>query len=71
MSQRVLCIDNGIAMKAMKGSKITDPVKVMAAWMDTLVGSSHDGKTIKSILHFQLDKRNGFAWDLIVLVDVE
>jgi hypothetical protein len=68
MSQRVLYANSNDALKA---TKIGDPVKAIAAWMDRLPGSVHDGKTIKLIRHFQVDKRNALIWEVIVVVDVE
>lgn len=66
MLQRVLCIDSAIAMKAVK---YNDPFNSIAIWMDGLPGLDCDGKTIKSIRHFYIEKRSAFVWSSVVLVD--
>ncbi|KAM3100874.1 hypothetical protein ACKFKF_10405 [Phormidesmis sp. 146-12] len=68
MSQRVLYIDSHAAAKA---TNVSDQIKAITAWMDQLLGSSHDGKIVKEIRHFHIEKRNALVWNLIVVVDVE
>jgi len=53
MSQRVLYINSNDAMKA---TKVRDQIIAITAWMDQLLGSSHDGKIVKSIRHFHIKK---------------
>jgi hypothetical protein len=68
MLQRILYIDSPNAMKAVKSG---DPFKSIAEWMDKLPGSDLDGKTVKSIRHFHIEKRNALVWNAVILVDVE
>ena len=51
MSQRVLYIDSHAAAKA---TNVSDQIKAITAWMDQLLGSSHDGKIVKEIRHFHI-----------------
>lgn len=46
MSQRVLYIDSHAAAKA---TNVSDQIKAITAWMDQLLGSSHDGKIVIAI----------------------
>ncbi|MBE9013216.1 hypothetical protein IQ250_23750 [Pseudanabaenaceae cyanobacterium LEGE 13415] len=67
MPQRILYSNSA---EATKKTKVGHLMKGIAVWMDSLPGTVYEGKTIKSIQHFELQKA-GVAWDVIVLVETD